>query len=785
MRFDLPNEAVWLWDLKKKLLSFSEEWEHPFKNSCITVTYRDWIENIHSSDKDIFIKLEEKLTAEPGNKSNFPLKIRNSANRFVNFLFSAEITKTDSNGNTEMIRGNYMNISELKDTENYLRDINFRFGKLVENFRGGILLENEYRQIFYINKALLEFFRVDADPADLIGLDCTERAQEFKHLFVDPDLFISTTKKAIENRQPVYGQQFYLYSNIILERDYIPIFDNEIYKGHLWLYRNITNFKEIEKNLRYRFEFEKLITSLSVKFINLNWKQINNEIPGAIKSVGEFINADFGIVIISDSVNIFKVHFWEKEKSGNTGNPVIADTYVFNYLINDVFYDDSLKFVSVSDLPENIGEAVINFSGIKLKTIMGDRLQFNKEIIGIAGFGSCGNFGNLDSDSLQLLKTFSGLITNAVKREETEKALSKSEEQYRSVVNNIKEVIFQTDAEGLWTFLNPAWTEITGFSLEESIGVNFIDFVHPEDRERNRQLFIPLINRQKDYCRHEIRYLTKSGDYKWIEVFARLTLKDDEIIGTSGTLNNITDRKMAEKETEEALKSARELNELKSRFISMVSHEFRTPLAAILSTSELLDIYWDRWTEIDREKHFGKIKKSIKNLIDMLNDVSEINKAESGRIIVSPEILNVNNLLEEIIEELKATHKNHPAVHFTKSTGNPEIYTDHKLLRQIIINLVSNAMKYTPGSKNIFIDAQNDAAQFKLTVRDEGIGIPIEDQAHVFEPFTRSGNTDKIKGTGLGLSILKKAVELLEGEITFNSRINEGSEFLLKIPLNE
>lgn len=134
---------------------------------------------------------------------------------------------------------------------------------------------------------------------------------------------------------------------------------------------------------------------------------------------------------------------------------------------------------------------------------------------------------------------------------QAEVALRESEARYRCVIDNVKEVIFQTDAEGLWTFLNPAWAEIMGFTPEESIGTNFLNYVHPDDRQRNLERFQPLIARQKDYCRHEIRYLAKDGDIRWIEVFARLTLDaNNAIIGTCGTLNDITERKLAEAKLE-------------------------------------------------------------------------------------------------------------------------------------------------------------------------------------------------------------------------------------------
>lgn len=148
---------------------------------------------------------------------------------------------------------------------------------------------------------------------------------------------------------------------------------------------------------------------------------------------------------------------------------------------------------------------------------------------------------------LELHRNLANVVSANQELELAQEALRQSENQYRSVVNNIKEVIFQIDAIGLWTFLNSAWTEITGFSIAESIGTNFLQYVHPDDRQRNQRLFEPLINRQQESYRYEVRYLTKDGSYRWIEANARLTLDTNaQLVATSGTLNDITERKQAE-----------------------------------------------------------------------------------------------------------------------------------------------------------------------------------------------------------------------------------------------
>lgn len=163
------------------------------------------------------------------------------------------------------------------------------------------------------------------------------------------------------------------------------------------------------------------------------------------------------------------------------------------------------------------------------------------------------NSSTIVEDEASGSRYWQGFMVDITERKEAEEALRKSEEKYRSVVDNAREVIFQTDAQGLWTFLNPAWTEITGFPVEESIGTNFLDYVHPDDRQRNLDMFRPLLEHKKDYCRYEVRCLTRDGDFRWIEVRARSTLSDDgaTIIGASGTLNDVTERKRAEEELRE------------------------------------------------------------------------------------------------------------------------------------------------------------------------------------------------------------------------------------------
>lgn len=202
-------------------------------------------------------------------------------------------------------------------------------------------------------------------------------------------------------------------------------------------------------------------------------------------------------------------------------------------------------------------------------------------------------------------------------RRQVEIALQDSETKYRSVVDNLKEVVFQTDADGLWTFLNPAWSEITGFSLEESLGNNLLDYIHPEDRQQNQELFQSLIEDQKDSCRHEVRYLT-SG-FRWLEVFARLTLSPDgAIVGTSGALNDITDRKQVEEQLSK-LASLDSLTQManRRRFDQHLTQEWQrmsrdqTPLSLILGDIDFFKAYNDTYGHPAGDQCLQQVAKAI------------------------------------------------------------------------------------------------------------------------------------------------------------------------------
>jgi PAS domain S-box-containing protein len=243
----------------------------------------------------------------------------------------------------------------------------------------------------------------------------------------------------------------------------------------------------------------------------------------------------------------------------------------------------------------------------------------------------------------------------------------------------------------------------------------------------------------------------------------------------------IKERRRAEEEARKSLERERELNELKSRFVSIASHEFRTPLSTILSSSSLIDQYRLRDEPDKQEKHIHRIKSSVHHLTSILNDFLSLGKLEEGKLDVSPEEFQLDSFLHETIDEVKPSLK--PSQQIVIAAKDCRIvYTDPRLLRNVLFNLLSNASKYSDAGKIITVTTSQQDDLLSITITDQGIGIPESEKKHLFERFFRASNVTNIQGTGLGLHIVKKYLELLNGHISFESTYGSGSAFIISIP---
>ncbi len=233
-------------------------------------------------------------------------------------------------------------------------------------------------------------------------------------------------------------------------------------------------------------------------------------------------------------------------------------------------------------------------------------------------------------------------------------------------------------------------------------------------------------------------------------------------------------------ELSEALNKEKELNEIKSRFVSMASHEFRTPLSTVMSSASLIAKYVETEEQAQRERHVKRIKDSVVHLNELLEDFLSLGKLDEGKVHIQPAALDVHPFLDDIADEMKGLLKEGQQIRVVFENDPGTIVTDKRLFRNILINLLGNAIKFS--SHPVLLKAGMQDGVLKVAVRDEGIGIAPEDQLHLFTSFFRGKNAQNIQGTGLGLHIVKRYVDMLQGDLQLESELEKGTTVTITLP---
>ena len=260
-------------------------------------------------------------------------------------------------------------------------------------------------------------------------------------------------------------------------------------------------------------------------------------------------------------------------------------------------------------------------------------------------------------------------------------------------------------------------------------------------------------------------------------------LERQVILRTSQLQETLTELEISKEELLKALSKEKELGDLKSRFVSMASHEFRTPLSTILSSASLVSKYIKEEEQDKRDKHINRIKSSVSNLTDILNDFLSIGKIEDGKLIAHFTYFSIKDLITTVCNEIGGITKvgQHITYHHI---GDEMVQLDASLLRNVMNNLLSNAIKFSPLNGTIEVESELTESHVLLTVKDSGIGISEEDKHHLFERFFRGTNVTNIQGTGLGLHIVEKYVELMNGNIECESELEKGTLFIITFSIN-
>ncbi|MGB3204254.1 MAG: PAS domain-containing sensor histidine kinase [Crinalium sp.] len=389
-------------------------------------------------------------------------------------------------------------------------------------------------------------------------------------------------------------------------------------------------------------------------------------------------------------------------------------------------------------------------------------------------------------DSSGNLRGFSQVTQDITERQKVEELLKESNERFQQLAENINEVFWLSNPQKSKTiYISPAYQEIWGRTCESLYQKpnSFIDYIHPEDREG---FIIQLFqHRLGKYYEAIYRIMKPNGEVRWIHERGFPIKNSSGIVErVAGIAEDITDRKTAEAEIYKALQIEKELNELQSRFITTTSHTFRTPLATILSATELLEHYGHKFQPEHKQKLFDQIKNTVQEMTQILNDILIINRTEAGKLELKTAPLDLKKLLQYIVGEMQVIMgKNHP-ISLVHHGNCSDVVMDERLLWHIFYNLLSNAIKYSPQGGKVEVELICKDREVICSIQDYGIGIPADEQKLIFEPFHRGNNIDNIPGIGMGLSLVKRFVDLHGGNITLESKVDVGSRFVVTIPFD-
>ncbi len=387
-----------------------------------------------------------------------------------------------------------------------------------------------------------------------------------------------------------------------------------------------------------------------------------------------------------------------------------------------------------------------------------------------------------------------------------------------AIIENAIDGIITIDEFGIIESINPAALALFGFERHEVLGQNVSILMPPPDKERHDGYIANYRNtghrniigigrevkgRRKDGSVFpfrlgvsEVLYTDKRIFTGFIHDLSREKADEEKIKSyteeleqkvkdrTQELIRSINELETAKEHVSAMFEKEKELNQLKTRFVSMASHEFRTPLSSIQLSASLIDKYTSKNDAAGVDKHTSKIKNAVNNLTTILNDFLSLEKLEAGKVEANANWFDMISFAEEIAEEMQLISKQDQLIVFEHTGTSAQVFLDHNLLKNCIINLISNAIKYSGENTMIQFNSILKDKELIVEIKDNGIGIPEADKVNLFEPFFRAHNTGDIPGTGLGLNIVKRYVSLMNGTVTCETEQNKGTTFTLHFNFN-
>ena len=550
--------------------------------------------------------------------------------------------------------------------------------------------------------------------------------------------------------------------------------------------RDVNARIQAERFLEHKEKFNELILDLAAHYVNSSYNRIGSCHKAVLKKTGLFIGAQWAQIHILDreKTDSLKKTSWQK-----TTNSFSSAIIKRPENCQDLIKSSGKNNIRILQ-GENLQDFFQHFhthTPENTDTIVCLPLSNKKEVIGFLMFGLSNIKKEWKEQNIPLLQILTQIVSNAENRIITEQNLQNIEQKYKLLFENAPIGVFQSVPGGHILEYNEEVARIGGFnSLEEAQKQNAQFFDYIENPEEHQQIKKEL-KEKREIKNRQIKIKRPDGKTRWVYVNMRLSYKETHKKDlVDGFVIDITDQKTAERKIREALEKLRELNDLKTNFVSMVSHELRTPLAGIRSSTDIINHYV---ADIDEEKkrnilkHNGYIKNEIDRLIQVMEDVLLIGKIDAENTNIKYDELDVFELIKNLAEMNFSNQKDKRTLQI-KSLGAPyNINGDKNLLTQVFNNLISNSFKYSQDKKAP--EAQIDFRQKNevcVRITDYGIGIPEDESDKIFDSFYRAANVSNISGTGLGMHIVKRNLLRHGGRIRVKSCEGKGSTFIINLP---
>lgn len=362
--------------------------------------------------------------------------------------------------------------------------------------------------------------------------------------------------------------------------------------------------------------------------------------------------------------------------------------------------------------------------------------------------------------------------------------LDESKKRIEAILNNVANGIITIGSGGQVELVNPAAARIFGYTPDELVGLSVTRLFAPPYRDSHHRSLLAMLQANPG-----LEVVGQRQDHTLFPMnftISELYLGHRRLY--TGIVQDLTDRKRMESELLDkeriqlALEKERDLREFKNRFISMMSHELRTPLSSIRLSSDMLKLYGDKAPADEKLMYLENIATQVEHLTALVKDMLIVSRSEISVLDFRPELIDLVALVRQIVTEYQIAYHNSHHITLVSDGVRLNAMLDPKLMRQVLNNLLTNAVKYSPVGSEINVSIQHTEVNIFLSVADNGIGIPEDDIPRLFDPFQRAGNVNHLPGTGLGLSVVKQAVEMHQGTVEVKSQMNRGTTFYITLP---